>query len=116
MLAHVLAGATAAAALASLRVLGVVPESPSEGTFWALQVRSGNTSVFEARMLVQREITVRLGPGRYVLVSFLRQCGENCETVEPPSSRCSAPFRIRRGQRLRAVVRYRGAACTIRFG
>ena len=111
----VLAAGTAAA-LATLRVLGAVPDSPSEGTFWGLQVRSGPVSVFEARLLVQRDLTVRLGPGRYVLVSFLRQCRENCESVGPPASRCSAPFRVRPGERLQALVRYRrDGGCVIRF-
>ncbi len=108
--------AAAAAALATLRVFGAVPDSPSEGTFWGLQVRSGPVSLFEARLLVQRDLTLRLGPGRYVLVSFLRRCGENCESVGPPASRCSAPFRLRRGERLQAVVRHRrDGGCAIRF-
>lgn len=79
-------------------------------------MQSGPVRVFEARLLVQRDLTLRLGPGRYVLVSFLRQCGENCKTVGPPTSRCSAPFRLRRGERLQAVVRYtHDESCTIRF-
>lgn len=105
-----------AAALATLRVIGSVPESPSEGTFWGLHVRSGPVNVIEARLLVQRDLTLRLGPGRYVLASFLRQCQENCERVGPPTSRCAAPFRIRRGERLQAVVRHkRDGGCTIGF-
>jgi hypothetical protein len=105
----------AAAVLATLHVTGFVPDSPSEGTFWGLQVRSGPVTVFEARLLA-RDLTLRLGPGRYVLVSFLRQCGENCESVGPPTSRCSAPFRVSRGERLQAVVRYKlDGGCTIFF-
>lgn len=106
----------ASAALATLRVVGFVPDSPSEGTFWGLQVRSGPVSVIEARLLVQRDLTLRLGPGGYVLVSFLRQCEGNCESVGRPTSRCSASFRLRRGERLQAVVRYKlDGSCTIRF-
>jgi hypothetical protein len=106
----------AAAALATLRVIAFVPESPSEGTYWGLQVRFGPEIVSEARLLVQRDLTLRLGPGRHVLVSFLRQCQENCERVGPPYSRCSAPFRVRPGERLQAVVRYKlDGSCTIRF-
>jgi hypothetical protein len=105
-----------AAVLATLQVAASVPASPSEGTVWELQVRSGRVSVIDTRLLVQRDLTLRLGPGRYVLVSSLRQCGENCEKVGPPNSKCSAPFRIRRGESLHALVRYRtGGGCTIRF-
>ena len=105
-----------AAKLGVLRVIGSVPASPSEGLFWGLQVRSGPISVIEARLLVQRDLTLRLGPSRYVLVSFLQGCGENCESVGPPTSRCSAPFRLRRGERLEAAVRYKlDGRCTIRF-
>jgi hypothetical protein len=108
--------ATAAAtALATLHVIGAVPDSPSEGTFWGLQVRSGPVSVVDARLL-GRDLTVRLGPGRYVLISFLRQCRGNCESVGPPTSRCSAPFWLRRGDRLEVVVRHtRDGGCKISF-
>jgi hypothetical protein len=105
-----------AAVLATLQVAASVPDSPSEGTFWELQVRSGRVSVIDARLLVQRDLTLRLGPGRYVLVSSLRQCNENCEKVGPPNSKCSAPFLIHRGERLHAAVRYKpDGGCTIRF-
>jgi hypothetical protein len=61
-----------------------------------------------------RALRVRLRPGRYRVASWTRVCGGNCGFLEPPTYRCSAAVRIRRGAVTRITVHDRpGARCRI---
>src|SRR5687767_23905 len=66
----------------------------------------------ERRLVLRRRLRARdtfalrrpLAPGRYRLVSWIRACQGNCDSLSPPTSACAGDLRVRAGKRTRVVL------------
>jgi hypothetical protein len=87
-----------------------------EGSIQFVSVRRAHDLrlVVTRRFRAGRTSRLRLAPGRYRVASWTRVCGGNCGFLEPPTFKCAAGVRIRRGARVTVTVHDRvGARCRI---
>jgi hypothetical protein len=79
---------------------------PTEGWVSYLVVRhavSGRVALRDSQAAPLHVDSV-LSRGDYKLRSFIRTCSGNCGSLDPPSNACSAGFRLRAGDRIRATI------------
>lgn len=63
------------------------------------------------------EGSVRLDPGEYRLLSWQRPCDGSCDSLDPPTDRCSVPFTVAPRTPTLAEIQVRaGEGCTIEVG
>jgi hypothetical protein len=79
---------------------------PIEGALSYIRVeRAAGVTLTERRLPGDQQLTLKLQPGAYRLVSWQRICDANCGNLDPPSDRCARPFTVRQRQQLEATVR-----------
>lgn len=86
-------------------VVSVVPEERGiEGYITFFTVNSSGAEVDEARVKPGASGSISLPPdGHYELVSYIRDCSENCVTgLSVPVDECRAPFTLKAGETLYA--------------
>jgi hypothetical protein len=79
---------------------------PTEGWVSYLVVRhavSGRVALRDSQTAPLHVESV-LSRGAYKLRSFIRTCSGNCGSLDPSSNPCSAAFRLRAGDRIRATI------------
>jgi hypothetical protein len=63
------------------------------------------------------EGSARLDPGDYRLLSWQRPCDGSCDSLAPPTDRCSAPFTVAPETPTLAEIQVRaGEGCTVEVG
>ena len=109
--------ATAPAQAGQLRILQVTVGNavPTEGAISYIRVeRATGATVTERQLPGSGQLTLRVPPGGYRLVSWQRFCDGNCGNLDPPSQQCARPFTVRPGDQLTAAIRVNFASgCVI---
>ena len=85
---------------------------------WHLRVHgstlAGKIDAFDAKLLTQNDVTVRLPRGTFTIESGQLPCDGNCSVLDVEKDRCTRDVEVDGTERLRAVVRVRpGQGCTI---
>jgi hypothetical protein len=100
-----------------LRILQVTVGNavPIEGALSYIRVeRATGATVTERELPGSGQLTLRVPPGAYRLVSWQRICDGNCGNLDPPSQQCARPFTLGPGEQLTAAIRVNFASgCVI---
>ena len=109
--------ATAPAHAGQVRILqaAVGNAVPTEGALSYIRVeRATGATVTKRQLPGSGQLTLRVPPGAYRLVSWQRICDGNCGNLDPPSLQCARPFTLRPEEQLTAAIRVNFASgCVI---
>ena len=109
--------ATASAHAGRLRILQVMVGNavPIEGALSYIRLeRATGATVTERQLPGSGQLTLRVPPGGYRLLSWQRICDGNCGNLDPPSQQCARPDTLRSAEQLTAAIRVNFASgCVI---
>jgi hypothetical protein len=82
--------------------------------FPALLLVAADIDAFDAKLLTQNDVTVRLPRGSFTIESGQLPCDGNCSVLDAETDRCRRELQVDGSEDVRAVVRVRpGEGCTI---
>jgi hypothetical protein len=87
---------------------------PVEGALSYIRIERETGAALTRQLPGSHQLTLRVPPGAYRLMSWQRTCDGNCGYLDPPSNRCVRPFTLRPGEKLDVAIRVNFASgCVI---
>ena len=96
--------APAKAGLLKITQVTVGDAIPIEGALSYIRIKSTGATVTR-QLPASHQVTLRMAPGAYQLMSWQRTCDRNCGYLDPPSNRCARSFTLRSQEHLGVAIR-----------